>query len=81
MLGRADELEVYAIRMPVLTVNDILVTKLLALKEHELDYQGVLEIARSCREQIDWADLRKQTKGHPYAQPFFTLVDELGIAA
>jgi hypothetical protein len=81
VLERAEELEVYAIRMPVLTVNDILVTKLLALKEHELDYESVLEIARSCREQIDWADLRKRTKGHPYAQAFFTLVDELGIAA
>jgi hypothetical protein len=81
ILERAAEMEVYAIRMRVLSVTDILATKLLALKEHELDYEDVLEIARACREQVDWADLRERTKEHPYAKPFFTLVDELGIAA
>lgn len=81
LLERAEELEVYAIRMRVLSVTDILVTKLLALKEHAVDYESVLEIARSCREQVDWADLRRRTRHHPYAQPFFTLVAELGIAA
>ncbi len=81
ILERAEELEVYATRMRVLSVTDILATKLLALKEHELDYDSVLEIARSCREQVDWKQLRERTAGHPYAQPFFTLVSELGIAA
>lgn len=81
ILERAEERDVYAIRMRVLSVTDILATKLLALREHDLDYESVLEIARSCREQVDWQRLRERTKGHPYAQPFFTLVDELGIAA
>jgi putative nucleotidyltransferase-like protein len=81
VLARADEMEVYAIRLRVLSVTDILATKLLALKEHELDYDSLLEIARSCREQVRWDDLRERTKDHPYALPFFTLVKELGIAA
>jgi len=39
----------------------------------------VLEIARACREQIDWDVLRGETEQSPYAKAFFTLVDELGL--
>jgi hypothetical protein len=40
----------------------------------------VLEIARNCREQVDWDLLRERTEGSPYAKAFFTLVEELGLA-
>jgi hypothetical protein len=80
MLERAGEVEVYAITMPVMTVTDVLATKLLTLKEHEVDYDSSLEIARTCREQIDWDALREQTAESPYARAFFTLVEELEIA-
>ena len=80
MLQRAGEVEVYAITLPVMTVTDVLATKLLTLKEHEVDYDSSLEIARTCREQIDWSALRTQTEESPYAKAFFTLVDELEIA-
>ncbi|HZT91677.1 MAG TPA: nucleotidyltransferase [Gaiellaceae bacterium] len=81
ILERTDELEVYAVTMPVMSVTDVLATKLLALKEHELDYEPVLEIARACREQVDWELLRELTRDSPYAKAFFTLVAELGLAA
>jgi hypothetical protein len=81
MLARATDVEVFAITLPVMTVTDVLATKLLTLKEHEVDYESVLEIARTCREQIDWVELRKQTAESPYAKAFFTLVKELGLAA
>jgi hypothetical protein len=77
---RADDLEVSAVRMAVMAIDDVLVTKLLALSEHELDYENVLEIARSLREQIDWENVRARTAESPYARAFFCLVDELGIA-
>lgn len=80
-IDRADEIEVFAITMPVMTVTDVLVTKLLALKEHEVDYADVLETARTTREQVDWDDLRELTADSPYAKAFFTLADELGLAA
>ena len=80
MLERATPVEVYAITMPVMAVTDVLATKLLALKEHEVDYDSVLEIARTCREQVDWDALREQTAESPYAKAFFTLVEELAIA-
>jgi predicted nucleotidyltransferase len=79
--GRAEELEVYAVRMPVLRAEDVLVTKLLAIREHEVDYDSVLEVARTVREQIDWDDVRERTADSPYAKAFFTLVDELGVSA
>ncbi len=79
MLERASEVEVYAISMPVMTVTDVLRTKLLTLKEHEVDYESVLEIARTCREQIDWDLLRERTEESPYAKAFFTLVEELEL--
>jgi predicted nucleotidyltransferase len=79
MLDRAEELEVYAIMMKVMSVTDVLATKLLALKEHEVDYDPVLEVARACREQIDWDILRERTGDYPYAKAFFTLAEELGL--
>ncbi len=79
ILGRAEELEVQAVRMSVMTLEDVMVTKLLALREHEVDYDSVLEVARSLREQIDWDAVRKQTDSSPYARGFFFLAQELEI--
>jgi len=80
-LDRAEVLEVHALRMPVMRAEDVLVAKLLAMREHEVDYDHVLEIARTVREQIDWDEVRDRTSGSPYAKAFFTLVDELGVSA
>jgi hypothetical protein len=81
LLDRAEELEVFAIHMPVLTATDVLATKLLALREHELDLAPTIEIARSLREQIDWVELRELTASSPYAKAFFTLADELELVS
>ena len=81
ILERAEEMEIYAITMKVMAVTDVLASKLLALKEHEIDYDDVLEIARACREQIDWQMLRGLTAESPYAKAFFTLAEALGLAA
>lgn len=79
MFERAHELEVNAVPMKVMALEDILVTKLLALDEHSLDYERHLEFARALRERIDWDDVRARTSESPYAKAFFTLVEELGI--
>jgi predicted nucleotidyltransferase len=77
--ARADELEVHAMPMKVAALEDVLVQKLLALKEQDPDYSSVLEIARALREQVDWDDVRKRTKDSPFAKAYFTLLDELEI--
>ncbi len=79
-LERADELDVYAVTMRVASLDDVLVTKLLALTEQNLDYSSVLETARAVREQVAWDEVRRRCAGSPYATAFLFLVEELGVA-
>jgi predicted nucleotidyltransferase len=76
---RAEELNVNAVPMHVMALEDVFVTKLTALREHELDYEAIVQMARPVREQVDWANVRTRTNGSPYAAAFFTLVEELGV--
>jgi hypothetical protein len=80
VLARADMLPVFAIETPVMALEDMLQTKLLALNERSLDYTALLGIARSVREQIDWRALEARTSASPYARAFFALTRELGVA-
>jgi Uncharacterised nucleotidyltransferase len=81
VIARGELLHVLGITIPVMSIEDVLATKLLALHEHQLDYTGLIRIARAVREQIDWRYLRERTKGSPYATAFFVLCEELEIAA
>jgi predicted nucleotidyltransferase len=76
---RAETVEVLALEMPVMSLEDVLVTKLLAITETHLDFKSVLELARAVREQIDWEAVRERTECSPFARAFFTLVEELEI--
>jgi hypothetical protein len=79
VMERGELLHVAGITIPVMALDDVLATKLMALGEHQLDYTSVLTIARAVREQIDWDSLRARTAQSPYAKAFFTLCDELEI--
>lgn len=79
MFERAEEMDVAAVTMRVMALEDVMATKLLSLREHEVDYESVLEIARALREQIDWDEVWRRTKDSPYARAFFYLAEELGI--
>lgn len=79
LFERGEDLEVEAVPMRVMALEDVMAAKLLALTEHHLDYDSVVEIARSLREQIDWDEVRERTESWPYAAAFFTLVERLGI--
>jgi hypothetical protein len=81
VFARAEPMSVCAMGMHVMALDDVLTTKLQALDERSLDYEQVLQIARSLREQIEWDELRARTADSPYAAAFFTLVERLGIAA
>ena len=78
-IERAEEMDVFSIPMHVMSLEDMIVTKLLVLDEHTLDFEPVLQIARSLREQIDWEQVRARTADSPFAKAFFTIVEELGI--
>jgi len=79
MFERAEELDVNAVSMQVMALEDVMVTKLLSLREHEVDYESVLEIARALREQIDWEEVWRRTTHSAYARAFFYLAEQLGI--
>lgn len=80
MLARAEEMSVHALLMPVLSATDVLVMKLLVLNEHYCDLTTVLPVARALREQVDWEQLRSETKQSPFAEAFLLLVERLGVA-
>jgi hypothetical protein len=79
IIDRAHEGEVMALRAKVATLEDVLVSKLMAMREQEPNFGSLLEWSRALREQIDWRDVRERTQDNPFAKAFFTLVEELGI--
>ena len=79
MFARADRLEVMAEPLLVASLDDVLATKLSAITEQEPDYSGVLPLARSLREQINWGDVYGRTSSSPFARAFFVLAEGLGI--
>jgi hypothetical protein len=80
VIERGEVLNVLSMEMRVMSLEDVITTKLEALTEHSLDYAGILQIARALREQIDWQVVRDRTHSSPYAKAFFVLVEELEIA-
>jgi hypothetical protein len=81
VIARGEELSVMAMHIRVMDLNDILITKLMALDEHSADYGDLILITRSLREQIDWERVREATSSSPFAVAFFALADGLGICA
>ena len=79
-LARAELMNVKSQEMPVMALEDVISTKLLALNERWLDYDQLLHIARACREQIDWEEIRERTEESPFARAFMVIVDGLGIS-
>ena len=79
-IARAEQSEFLALRLPIARLEDVLVTKVLAVNEQEPDFSSALEIARALREQIDWDEIRARADGAPFATAFLTLVEELEIA-
>jgi len=78
-MDRGEDIEVQGMTFRVMAIDDVMTTKLFAFKEHYLDYEAVLEMARMLREQIDWDLVRGRCADYAYAKPFFTLAEELGV--
>jgi Uncharacterised nucleotidyltransferase len=81
LIARGEELSVLGMDIRVMALEDVMATKLLALTEHSLRYESLLQIARALREQIDWPAVRARTQDSPFARAFFVLLDGLGIVS
>jgi hypothetical protein len=79
VIARGDEMPVLSMQMRVMSLEDVLITKLMAITEHHLRYEGLLATARALREQIDWAQVRAATASSPFARAFFVLLEGLDI--
>jgi hypothetical protein len=79
VLDRGEELELMGMSVRVMTLEDLLVTKLLAIDEHSAEFQGLLGIARAVREQVDWSAVRARTGDSPFARAFFVMLEGLGV--
>jgi len=79
VLARGEELSVLGMEIRVMALEDVMATKLMALTEHSLRFEGLLQIARALREQIDWDAVRTRTAASPFARAFFVLLEGLEI--
>ena len=79
VIARGEVLSVFGMEMRVMALEDVLVTKLMALTEHSLRYESLLPIARALREKVDWDDVRARTSESPFARAFFVMLEGLGV--
>jgi hypothetical protein len=79
VIARGEVRSVLSMEMRVMALEDVLVTKLMALTEHSLRYESLLPIARALREQVDWEDVRARTASSPFARAFFVMLEGLEI--
>src|SRR3954447_9090076 len=81
ILDRAETIEVESVDMPVLSATDLVTSKLLAMDEHYCDFGQMFPVARSVREQVDWAAVAERTRDNAFARAFLQLVRDLRIVA
>jgi Nucleotidyl transferase of unknown function (DUF2204) len=79
LIASAEELEVLAIRMPVLSPTKVITEKLNSLNEHHCDFAALLPAVRAVREVVDWDRVRADTAASDFAVAFLVLTDRLGI--
>ena len=79
LLAMAEEMPVGSVMLPVMPATYVLISKLLVLDGHRCDFSELLPFARALREQIDWQQVRDETKNSPYAEAFLVLVERLDI--
>jgi hypothetical protein len=79
LMERGEVMSVLGMEMRVMALEDVLVTKLMALTEHSLRYESLLSIARALREQVDWEDVRARTAESTWARAFFVMLEGLGV--
>ena len=80
LVARAEETEVLGLRIPVLPPTPIMVAKLCSLSENYGDFGAMLPAFRAVREQLDWAEIRSEVSGRPFAEAFLFLLERLEIA-
>jgi hypothetical protein len=79
VIARGESMAVLGMEIRVMALEDVLTTKLMALSEHAMRFESLLQIARALREQIAWDAVRDRTQSSPFARAFFVLAEGLEI--
>jgi hypothetical protein len=79
LLSRAEELDVAAVRLPVLGATDLVLSWLRSFTEHHADFAHTLTCVRPLREQVDWNEVRQQAGSSAFARAFLVLLEGLGL--
>ena len=79
VIAAAEELDVLAIRMRVLSPTHVLTEKLNSLNEHHCDFAALLPAVWAVRERVNWDRLRADTAENDFAVAFLVLADRLGL--
>lgn len=79
VIARGESMAVLGMEIRVMALEDVLTTKLMALSEHAMRFESLLQIARALREQIAWDAVRDRTESSPFARAFFVLAEGLDI--
>jgi hypothetical protein len=79
LLGRAEEMEVASVRLPVLGATDLVLSWMRAFTEHRADFAGALTCVRPLREQVDWDAVRREAGQSAFARAFLVLLEGLGV--
>lgn len=79
LLGRAQELSVDSVHMPVLSPTDLMGSLMAAFSEHHCDFGAVLPIARVLREKIDWDEVRGACAGAAMPEAFLYFLERLDV--
>ncbi|MFF5494108.1 nucleotidyltransferase family protein [Streptomyces aquilus] len=79
LLGRARNLSVESVHMPVLAPTDLMRSLMAAFSEHHCDFGAVLPIARTLREKIDWDEVRRTCAGAPMPDAFLYFLERLDV--
>jgi hypothetical protein len=80
-IASAEELDVLAIRMRVLSPTQVVTEKLNSLNEHHCDFAALLPAIRAVRERVDWHRVRADTADNDFAVAFLVLIGRLGITS
>jgi hypothetical protein len=76
---RAEPASAWGVPVLAMGLDDVMVSKLLSMDEHDLDFEPALQIARTLREKLDWPQIRARTADSPYARAFLTLLEQLEL--
>jgi hypothetical protein len=79
VIERGEVRSVLSMEMRVMALEDVFITKLMAITEHSLRFEGLLQMARALREQVDWERVREATESSPFARAFFVMLEGLGV--